>query len=119
MLASFNRILLRRQTERVPPHWMQNVESAGAFVACHDIGRCVAFRMANMQPSPAGVRKHVEHIELWLRRIETFLAGIGCIKNVALVPDGLPLSLNLIEWIWFAALATHASDVKSLNRYIV
>jgi hypothetical protein len=63
--------------------------------------------MTNVQPSPARVRKHIEHIEFRLRRIETFLAGIGRVKKLALVPNGLPFRLDLVERIWFTAVATH------------
>ena len=107
MLTGFDRVLLRGQTERVPAHWVQDVEAAHAFIARDDVSRRVAFRMPNVQPRPARVRKHIEHIEFWLRRIETFLAGVGPVKKLALVPDGLPFRLNLVERIWFAALATH------------
>jgi hypothetical protein len=29
------------------------------------------------------------------------------VKKLALVPDGLPFRLDLVEWIWFTAVATH------------
>src|SRR6266481_1791231 len=103
MLASLNRILLCRQTECVPAHRMQNVEAAHAFVSRDDVCRGVAFGVADVQPGPARVREHIEHVELWLLRIEPFLAGIGRVKKLALVPDGLPLRLDLIEWIRSAA----------------
>ena len=86
---------------------MQNVEAAQAFIARNDVGSGVALRMSNVQTGTARVRKHIEHVELWLRRIETFLAGIGRVKKLALVPDGLPFRLDLVEWIWFTAVATH------------
>ena len=107
MLTGFDRVLLRGQTECVPAHRVQDVEAAHAFVARNDVGGGVAFRMTNVQPGPARVRKHVEHVEFWLRRIETFLAGVGRVKKLALVPDGLPFRLDLVERIWFTAVATH------------
>jgi hypothetical protein len=63
--------------------------------------------MAHMQPLPGGIRKHVEHIEFRLGCVEIFLARIRRVKNLALIPDRLPLGLNLVERIWFAALAAH------------
>src|SRR5438094_1284805 len=107
VLPGFERVLLRGQTKRVPAHRVQDVEAAQAFIARNDVGGGVAFRMTNVQPRPARVRKHIEHVEFWLRRIETFLAGVGRVKKLALVPDGLPLRLDLFEWIWFASVATH------------
>ena len=107
MLTRFDRVLFCGQTERVPTHWVQHVEATHPFIARDDVGSGVAFRMTNVQPRPARVGKHIEHVEFWLRRIETFLAGIGRVKKLAVVPDGLPLRLDLIEWIRFAALAAH------------
>ena len=107
MLASFDCILLRRETERVPTHGMQDVEATQTFVARDDVGGSVPFRMAHVQPRPTRVRKHIEHEELWLLTIEAFLAGIGRVKKLAFVPDRLPLGLDLVEWIRSAALATH------------
>src|SRR6266508_5186616 len=101
MLTGFDRVLLRGQTKGVPAHWMQNAEAAQAFIARYDVGGSVAFRMTNVQPRPARVRKHIEHVEFWLRRIETFLAGVGRVKKPALVPGGLPFRLDLVERIWF------------------
>src|SRR5262245_58261707 len=109
MLTGFDRVLFRGQAERIPAHRMQNVESTHAFVTRDDVSCRVAFRMTNVQPSPARVRKHVEHIEFWLRLIETFFVWIGCVKKLSLVPNGLPFRLDLIERIWFTAVATHCS----------
>src|SRR5262249_47206307 len=107
MLAGFDRVLLRGQTKRVPAHGMQNVEAARSFIASNDVRGGVAFRMTNVQPRPARVRKHIEHVEFWFRRIETLLAGVGRVKKLALLPDGLPLRLDLIKRIWFTTVATH------------
>src|SRR5436190_23877325 len=107
MLPSLNRVLLRGQTKRIPAHRMQNVETAHSFVARDNVCRGVAFGVTDMQPGPTRVREHIEHVELWLLGIEPFLARIGRVKRLALVPDGLPLWLNLVEWIRSAAIATH------------
>src|SRR5205085_10706390 len=112
MLTGFNRILLRRQSEGIPAHWMQDVEAAQTFISRNDVRGGVAFRMTNVQPRPARVRKHIEHVEFWLRRIETFLARVGPVKKLALVPDGLPFRLDLVERIWFTAVATHYRQIK-------
>ncbi len=77
------------------------------FIARDDVSRGVAFRMPNVQPGPARVRKHIEYIEFWLRSIETFLAGVRRVKKLAFVPDGLPFRFDLVERVWFAAVAAH------------
>src|ERR1700719_3878099 len=107
MLAALDRILLRRQAERIPAHWVQNIESTHPFVASNDVGSGVALRMADVQTGAARIRKHVEHIKLRLLGIEVLLAGIHRVKDLALVPDFLPLRLNLVERIRFAAFAAH------------
>src|SRR5882762_3818122 len=107
MLPGFDRVLLCGQTKRVPAHRVQDGEAAQTFIARNDVGGGVAFRMTNVQPGPARVRKHVEHVEFWPGRIETLLTGIRRVKKLALVPDGLPFRLDLVEWIWFTAVATH------------
>ena len=107
MLAGLDRVLLRRQAERVPAHRMQHVEAAHPLVARDDVRRGVALRMSDVQPGAARVRKHVEHVKLRLRRIEAGLAGIRRVKAGVLVPETLPLRLDLIERIGFAALAAH------------
>src|SRR5512132_1812897 len=105
MLPSFDRVLLRWQTKRVPAHRVQDVEAAQAFIASNDVGGGVPFRVSNVQPGPARVREHVEHVEFRFRRIETLLAGVRRVKKLALVPDGLPFRLDLVERIWFTAVA--------------
>src|ERR1043166_6787099 len=99
MLAAFDRVLSRRQAERVPTHRMQNVKPAHPLVTRDDIGRRVAFRVSNMQAGSPGIWKHVEDVELWLRRIKFFFPGIGCVKNLPLTPDRLPFGLDLVEGI--------------------
>ena len=105
MLSGLDRILFGGQSERVPAHRMENVETAHSFVARDDIGRGVAFRMTDVQSGAARIRKHVEHVKFRFRGIEILLAGIRRVKRAALVPDRLPFRLDPIEWIRFAALA--------------
>src|ERR1044071_5661340 len=118
MLASFDCILLGGQTEGVPAHWVQDVETAQAFVTRNDVSGGVAFRMTNMQSGPARVRKHIEHIEFWLRRIEIFFAGIWRVKTLLLVPNSLPFRLDLVEGIWFTTVATHLQINQETKKQI-
>ena len=83
---------------------MQDVESTHALVTRDDIRRCVTLRMTDVQACAARVGKHVENIKFRLRGIETFLTGIGRVKEPSLFPDGLPLWFELVEWVRFAAL---------------
>src|SRR5262249_49013420 len=119
MLTGFDRVLLCGQTKGVPAHRMQDVETAQAFIPRYDVSRCVAFRMTNVQPGSAGVRKHIEHVEFWLRRIETLLAWVQRVKKLALLPDGLPFRLDLVERIWFTAVgfySTYNQEIRSQEK---
>src|SRR6516165_8218063 len=107
MLTGFDRVLLRRQTKCVPAHRVQHIEAAHPLITRDNVSCRVAFRMPNVEASSARIREHIEHVEFWLCRIKTFLAGIGSVKNLPLIPDGLPFWLNLIERIWLTAVATH------------
>src|SRR5215472_11978961 len=107
MLTGFDRVLLCGQTKGVPAHRMQDAETSQAFIPRYDVSRCVAFRMTNVQSGSAGVRKHIEHVEFWLRRIETLLAWVQRVKKLALLPDGLPFRFDLVERIWFTAVVIH------------
>jgi len=53
--------------------------------------------MADVQPGAARVGEHVEHVELRFGRIEILFIRIRRVKNLPLIPDGLPLRLDLIE----------------------
>ena len=67
MLAALDRVLLGRQTKRVPAHRVQDVETAHPFVPRDDVGGGVALGMPDMQASAARIRKHIEDVELRLR----------------------------------------------------
>src|SRR5947207_14963430 len=84
---------------------MKDVAAAHAFVARHNVSRGVTFGMPDVQPRAARVREHVEDVELWLGAIEVFLTRIGGVKRPAFIPKALPLRLEPIEGIWFAARA--------------
>src|SRR6476659_5532497 len=105
MLTRLDRILFRRQAECVPAHRMKDVVAAHAFVARHNICRGVTFGMPDVQPRAARIREHVEDVEFWLGTIEVFLARIGGVKCPAFIPKVLPLCLESVEGIWFAARA--------------
>ena len=63
MLAGVDGIALRRQPERVVADRVQDVAALHAHEARDDVGADVAERMADVQPRPARVREHVEHVE--------------------------------------------------------
>src|SRR5262249_19607196 len=62
MSPRLDRILFRWQTERIPTHGMQNIQSLGAFVAGKYVRRSVAFRVADVQAGAGRVGEHVEDV---------------------------------------------------------
>src|SRR4029077_4687345 len=71
----------------------------------HNVSRGVAFGMPDVQPRAARIREHIEDVELWLGAIEVFPARVGGVKCPAFIPKALPLRLEPIEGIRFAARA--------------
>ena len=57
----FDRRIFRRQTERIPAHRVQHVESAHALVTRHRVANRVIAHVAHVQSS-GGVRQHFEEI---------------------------------------------------------
>ena len=57
-----NGILLSRQSKRVVPHRMQDIESFKAFVATVNITGNVSQWVTHMQSRSTGIGKHVQYI---------------------------------------------------------
>ena len=116
MLAGLDRVLFRRQAEGIPAHRMQHIEAAHALVARDDIGRGVAFGMADVQARAARIREHVEDVEfrLWRDRSPS-RPDWAREKSAASSQMALPFRLELIEGIRFAALA-HETRMDRINR---
>src|SRR5262245_51350924 len=72
---------------------MQDVEPAHALVSTPDIGRRVAFGMADVQALTRRIREHVEHVELRGSRPCDSAKGLLCF------PDTLPLRLDRVRVI--------------------
>ncbi len=62
-------ILLRRQTEGIPPHRMQYAIPFELLEARDDIRRDIPARMPDMQPGPRRIREHIQNIVFLLPRI--------------------------------------------------
>src|SRR5262249_55612450 len=92
--AGVDRVLLGGQAVGVPSHRVQDVEAVHALEAAQDVGRGVAFRVADVQPGPARVGEHVEDVELGLTGgRET--AGVGCAERLVRLPELLPPTLDI------------------------
>ena len=95
-----NRILLRRQPERIPPDRVQHVEPLHPLVSRNDIRRRIPFRMSHMQPLPRRIRKHIQHVVFRLRivhragRIDTH--RLPRLERLVRLPVCLPLLLNRV-----------------------
>ena len=87
-VPGLHRVLLGGQAERVPADRVQDVEAPGAPVAGDDVRRGVALGMADVQPRPRGVGKHVEHVVFGPR---------GCVfrpERAVFFPERLPVGLD-------------------------
>ena len=115
MLPGLDRVLLGRETECIPAHRVKNIEAAQAFVARDDVRGGVTLGMSHVEPGAARIGEHIEHVKLRFRRIEIFFAGIRCVEGTGLIPPCLPLRLDLIERIWFAALV-HAERIRNTGK---
>src|ERR1700752_184749 len=110
MLSGLDGKLFRRQSKRVPAHGMQDIEAAHPLVSRQNIGCRIAFRMSHVKSLATGIRKHVQHVELRLRRIEPRFTGVGYSESLLFRPDALPLRLEIGEWILFSSLAHLSCD---------
>src|SRR5262249_33524579 len=91
VLPSLDRVLLRGETESVPPHWMHNVPAAHSAISSQDVGRGVALGMTNVEAGPARVREHVQNVKLLLIGL---FRGIRGAKGLIVSPISLPTRLD-------------------------
>ena len=110
MLAGLAGMFFGRQSEGIPAHRMENIESLLALVAGDNVRGGVAFGVADVQPGPARVGKHVEGIELACVRIKSLLSRSRHAESLVRIPPFLPLGFELIEGIGFASLAHRAAS---------
>ena len=64
-----------------------------------------------MKSLAAGIWEHVHHIEFRFRRIEPGFTGVSYPKSLLLIPDLLPLRLEIWEWILFPSLVHLSCDL--------
>ena len=84
MGPGFNRVLFRRQAERVPSHGVQHVPAPHPLVAGDDIGRDIALGMTHVEPGSRRVREHIEDVKLGLGGVDVRTKGL------VLAPVSLP-----------------------------
>ncbi len=82
--------IFSRQTERIPAHRMQHVESAQPLVARHCVANRVVAHVAHVQ-SAGRIGKHFEHVVLLARGV-----AIHGVKRALLVPNLLPFGFDLL-----------------------
>ena len=99
MLAGLDSILLRRKSEGIITHRMEDIEALQALVAGEDVAGNVTEGMADMESRPRRIREHVQYIILRLGSI------LGCLKGMVLSPIGLPLLFNLDKIVIHIAIS--------------
>ncbi len=128
MLAGPDRVLLRRQPERVPAHRMQHVEPPGPTVPRQDVGGRVPLRMPDVQPRPGGVGKQAGRGEPVCRFSSDFnfdprrqLHGLT-LYNKTMAPDaGVLLVYADVDPARLVTLAKAAKDYQSTpyKQYVI
>ena len=73
--ARLNRILFRGQSERIPAHGMQDVQSPHALIAGQDIGCGIAFRVSDVQSGGTRIREHVQDVVFLLATVDLGAEG--------------------------------------------
>ncbi|MCL4101981.1 hypothetical protein MMG03_001568 [Fibrobacter succinogenes] len=91
--SGLNSVLFCRQTEGVPTHGVQDVETLGTLVAANDIRCGVTFGVTNVEACATGIREHVQAVELGLGLIGASLEGL------MFSPVSLPLGFNFLRII--------------------
>src|SRR5699024_8068150 len=69
MNAGFDRMAFGRKTERIPTHRMKNIKALHSFVAGHDIGGGIAFRVADMKSGTRWIGEHIEDVIFGFRSV--------------------------------------------------
>ena len=88
MSTGFDGILFRGQTESVPAHGMQHVETAHPLETAENIRGGIAFRMPHVETCSAGIREHIQHIKFLFR------GEIFRMESLVFVPVVLPFLFN-------------------------
>ena len=97
VLAGLDRVVLRRQAERVPADRVEDVVSFHAPLAGDHVERGVAARVADVEPFAGGIGELDEDVVLRLARLKTRIARPGGAEGLLLFPIPLPFLLDLGE----------------------
>ena len=84
MNVILDRIVLRGETERIPPHGIEHIISLHSSLSGHNIKCSIRSGVTNMKSLPGGVRKLYQCIIL---RLGIIVGGGECLLPV---PDSLP-----------------------------
>ena len=94
VLTGLNGILLSRQTIGIVAHRVKHIEALKTLIARIDVAGYVSERVTDVQAGSAGIRKHVENIEFWTRRIDR------CLVDIVFSPIILPSLLDVFVIIF-------------------
>src|SRR5258708_29958075 len=96
-------LILGGQSECVPSHWMQHVESRHPLVAADDVARNVVVQMTDAEAGAGGVGEHLEDVEFGAAGFLARQVEIGA------VPFGLPCGLDFFGVVAFVHWGVYAS----------
>ena len=109
VLTGLNGVLLGRQTVGIIAHRMQHVVASQTFVAAENVAGDVSQRMSDVQTRARRIRKHVQNVIFWTRRV-----GLGLIHSVV-NPILLPLLLDLFEIVFHDLLRCYKKSANIRN----
>ena len=89
MMSGGNGILFRRQSEAVVSHGMEDVIALHPLHAADDIRGGIAFRMTGMQADAAGIREHIQRVELGLGKVPHVRT-----EGLVILPELLPFGFD-------------------------
>mmetsp|Transcript_29814 Transcript_29814/g.72049 ORF Transcript_29814/g.72049 Transcript_29814/m.72049 type:complete len:511 (-) Transcript_29814:294-1826(-) len=104
MRAGVYGVLLGGEAEGIPSDGVEDIVGCHSPVACHHVGCGVSLRMTDMQPRPARIGKHIQHVLLLILTFDdgSVLLGGTTIRRrerFVFLPVGLPFGLDVGEGI--------------------
>ncbi len=98
MNAVFDRVLFGGQAEGVVAHRVQHIETFQPLITAIDIRSDITQGMTHVQPGPARVRKHIEHIAFGPGAFMRYPVYARCF------PALLPFVFNIPELVFHLLL---------------
>ena len=94
--------VLRRHSESIPSHWVQDVEAPRALVTGHNVTHRVVAHVADVN-APRRIGEHFQDIVFWPWII------VLCNENRGFVPLGLPVGFGFLRVVTLRCARSRSS----------